>query len=181
MMSAPEAAAWIADRFDEDGIEYAIGGALALIAWGAPRATADVDISAFVERRDSKRVLGALERAGVMFPNDAANQIERMGFFRGQLGRIPIDVFISEHPHQHAMHERRQLLELTEGRPRWFVSPEDLVILKIFYGRAKDELDIERLLTIRPDLDLSYVEGWLKQMVPAGDRRFEMLARLRAR
>ena len=61
------------------------------------------------------------------------------------------------------------------------LDPEDLVVLKLFYGRAKDELDIERLLAIRTDLDLSYVEGWLRQMLPAGDRRFEMLARLRAR
>jgi hypothetical protein len=104
-----------------------------------------------------------------------------MGFFRGQLGRIPIDVFISEHPHQHAMHERRRLLDLTDGGPRWFVSPEDLVVLKIFYGRAKDELDLARLLAVRTDLDLGYVEEWLGKMLPAGDRRFEMLARLRAR
>jgi hypothetical protein len=179
-MNATEAAAWVADRFDEDGIEYAIGGALALIAWGAPRATADVDISAFVDRRDANRVLAALERAGVMFPTDATQQIERMGFFRGQLGRIPIDV-ISEHPHQHAMRERRRLLDLTDGGPRWFVSPEDLVVLKIFYGRAKDELDVARLLAVRTDLDLGYVEEWLTKMLPAGDRRFEMLARLRAR
>jgi hypothetical protein len=141
MMSAPEAAAWVADRFDEDGIDYAIGGALALIAWGIPRATAYVDISAFVERTSLPRVLDALERAGVMVPADAAANIERIGMFRGLLGRIPIDVFTSEHPHQHAMRERRCLLELGEGRSRWFVSREDLVVLKVLYERPKDELD----------------------------------------
>jgi hypothetical protein len=181
MMSAPEAAAWVADRFDEDGIDYAIGGALALIAWGIPRATAYVDISAFVERTSLPRVLDALERAGVMVPADAAANIGRIGMFRGLVGRIPIDVFTSEHPHQHAMRERRCLLELGEGRSRWFVSREDLVVLKVLYARPKDELDLEAFVSVHTDLDFAYVEGWLAKMVPAGDRPFEMLARLRAR
>ncbi|TMQ07475.1 MAG: hypothetical protein E6J90_26435 [Deltaproteobacteria bacterium] len=34
----------IADRLAEDGIAYGIGGALALGAWAAPRATKDVGI-----------------------------------------------------------------------------------------------------------------------------------------
>lgn len=180
-MNAPEAAGWVADRFVEDNIDYAIGGALALIAWGAPRATAAVDISAFVDTREFQRVVDALERAGVMVPADAAKDVERIGMFRGVRGRIPIDVFISAHPHQHAMRERRCKLELTEGEERWFVSAEDLVVLKVLYGRPKDEIDLERLLAVRTDLDLDYVEGWLAKMVPEGDRRFEMLARLRSR
>ncbi len=180
-MNAPEAAAWIADRLDEDGIDYAIGGALALIAWGAPRSTADVDISVFVDKREIDRVLAALERAGVMVPADAAKEVERIAMFRGLLGRIPVDVFLSAHPHQHAMRERRRLMELTEGDERWFVSAEDLVVLKLLYARPKDELDLERLLAVRTELDLGYVEEWLARMLPAGDRRFEMLARLRAR
>ena len=148
-MNAPEAATWIAERLDEDGIDYAIGGALALIAWGAPRATAAVDLSVFVETRELDRVLGALERAGVMVHADAAKEIERIAMFRGRLGRVPVDVFLSAHPHHHAMRERRRLLE--------------------------------RLLAVRPELDLGYVESWLSRMVPAGDRRFDLLARLRAR
>jgi len=180
-MNAPDAAAWLADRLDEDGIDYAIGGALALVAWGAPRATADVDISVFVDTPELHRVIGALERAGVMVPADAAKEIERIGMFRGQLGRTPIDVFLSAHPHQHAMRESRCLMELTEGVERWFVSAEDLVVLKVIYGRPKDDIDLQRLLAVRTDLDLDYVEGWLTKMVPPEDRRLEMFARLRGR
>jgi hypothetical protein len=178
-MNAPDAASWIASRFDEDGIEYAIGGALALIAWGAPRSTADV--SAFVARRELDRVLGSLERAGVMVPADAAKTVERIGMFRGLMGRVPVDVFTSEHPHQQAMRERRCQLELTEGTLRWFVSPEDLAVLKLLYARPKDELDLERLFAVRTNLDFTYVEGWLARMVPAGDRRLELFNRLRDR
>ena len=44
MRAAHEVALRIANRLDDDGIAYAIGGALALGALGAPRATKDVDI-----------------------------------------------------------------------------------------------------------------------------------------
>ncbi len=42
------AAAWLADRFEEDGIDYAIGGALALGAHGIPRMTGDADFAVYV-------------------------------------------------------------------------------------------------------------------------------------
>ena len=48
MISAHEVALRIASRLDDDGIPYGIGGALALGALGAPRATKDVDMTLFV-------------------------------------------------------------------------------------------------------------------------------------
>ncbi len=45
-MNAADAAHRIAASLDEAGISYAIGGALALGVWGAPRATKDVDMTA---------------------------------------------------------------------------------------------------------------------------------------
>jgi hypothetical protein len=44
-MNAFELSQHIAARLEEDGLEYAIGGALALTAWAIPRDTHDVDIS----------------------------------------------------------------------------------------------------------------------------------------
>ena len=55
-MSAADVARRLADRLDENGIPYAIGGALALGVWGAPRNTVDVDISVFVDPADLERL-----------------------------------------------------------------------------------------------------------------------------
>ena len=65
-MNAYDAAVRIAECFDEDRIEYAIGGALALGAHGAARATSDVDISALLGSDELDRVLQSLERAGAL-------------------------------------------------------------------------------------------------------------------
>jgi hypothetical protein len=92
-MNALEAASRIARSFDDAGIAYAIGGALALGVWGAPRATKDVDITAFVPPAELARVIDALERAGVIVDRAAAaRDVARIGLFRGRLGRIIIDV-----------------------------------------------------------------------------------------
>jgi hypothetical protein len=180
-LGAASVAIRVADRFDEAGIEYAIGGALALGVWGAPRSTQDVDISVYVDLAGLDGVVDALERAGVMVPRDAARDAERMGFFRGMYGRTPVDVFLALHPFHADARARRRAVDDPDGVPRWFLSPEDFFVLKIYYGRDKDEVDLRRFLSVRADLDFAYVEGWLAKMVPSGDPRLEMLARLRAR
>lgn len=63
----------------------------------------------------------------------------------------------------------------------YFISAEDLCLHKLLFGRAKDVTDLERLLAVRPLIDLAYVRSWLVQMVPAGDRRLEILDDLEQR
>lgn len=181
-MSAADVARRVADQFDAEAIPYAIGGALALGVWGAPRTTVAVDISAFVDSADLPRVIEALERAGVMVDaTQAARDVARIGMFRARFGRTPVDVYISGHPHFDEMSRRKQVVADPDGKPRWFLSREDLAILKLFYGRAKDLLDVERLFAVKRDLDIGYIRDWLRKMVPAGDRRLDVLADLERR
>ena len=180
-MNAFEAAGRIGSCFDEDAIEYAIGGALALTAWALPRDTKDVDISVYCAADELPRVLESLERAGVMVDRAAAvRDHARMGLFYGLLGHTRVDVFISEHPQFLESRRRRKQVILPDGTALWFVSAEDLVVNKLFFGRAKDVPDLERLFAA-VDLDLDYVQHWLEQMVPAGDRRRALLQDLRSR
>lgn len=181
-MSAADVSRRIADRLDEAGLPYAIGGALALGVWGAPRNTVDVDISVFGGIADLPRAIDALERAGAMVdPSAAARDVARIGLFRARLGRTPIDVFLSGHPHFAEMARRKRPIPDPDGTTRWFVSAEDLIVLKLFYGRAKDLVDLERLFAVRHDVDLGYVRHWIDAMVPAGDRRRVLLADLTRR
>ncbi len=48
-------------------------------------------------------------------------------------------------------------------------------------GRPKDLIDLEHLFARRPTLDLSYIRGWLEQMVPARDHRLRVLDDLERR
>ncbi|HEY5934364.1 MAG TPA: hypothetical protein VIU61_07015 [Kofleriaceae bacterium] len=176
-MNAAQVAVHVATRLDEDGIPYAIGGALALGTWGAPRATSDVDLSVFSSKQELAKISDALERAGMMFDRSAAaKDVDRIGLFKGFIGRTRVDIFMSDHPHMSDMHRRRICID-----GLWFISAEDLTVMKLIYGRDKDLIDLERLFAVRPQLDVVYVRHWLDQMVPAGDRRHVTLEDLARR
>jgi hypothetical protein len=136
----------------------------------------------FVDPTDLDGVVDALERAGALFERDkVASSIARIGLLRARVGRTPIDVFISRHPHFAEMARRKRGVKDPDGVVRWFLSPEDLAILKLFYARAKDVTDLERLFAVRQTLDLDYIREWLGKMAPAGDPRHSVLDDLVAR
>jgi hypothetical protein len=171
--SPTEVAGRLADRFDEDNLPYAIGGALALGVWGVPRMTSDVDIAVFAGEGELDRVFEAVERAGAMVDrNEARRAVTRAGFFVAHLGRTRLDVFMAHHPWHAEMHNRRVSLATPEGRARWFLSAEDTALAKLIYARPKDVEDLQRLFTVQAGrLDLDYLRRWLPLIVPAGDTR----------
>jgi hypothetical protein len=172
-----EVAARLADRLDEDGLPYALGGALALGAWGVPRTTSDVDASVFVSERELDRLLDSVERAGAMVERaEAHRSVARTGFFVAFFGRTRIDLFIAHHPWHAEMQRRRVALPTPDGQPRWFLSLEDTALAKLLYARPKDVLDLERLFAVQAGrIDLAYLRQWLPRMVPAGDARLGLL------
>jgi len=178
-----EVAARLADRLDEDGLPYALGGALALGAWGVPRTTSDVDASVFVSERELDRLLDSVERAGAVVERaEAHRSVARTGFFVAFFGRTRIDLFIAHHPWHAEMQRRRVSLPTPDGQPRWFLSPEDTALAKLLYARPKDVLDLDRLFAVQAGcIDLAYLREWLPRMVPAGDARLGLLEDLARR
>ncbi len=174
-MNAFELSAHVGAGLEEDGLDYAIGGALALTAWAIPRDTKDVDISVFTNATELPRVFDSLERTGVMIDRaDAIRSVARIGMFTGRSGRTLVDVFVGDHPHFHAMRARRKQLAYPSGQRCWFVSAEDLCVLKLLYGRTKDVADLERMLAVLPDLDVDYVRAWLTRL-PGAERKQAVL------
>lgn len=100
--------------------------------------------------------------------------------FTGCGGRTLVDVFMSTHPHFVEMQRRRRWLRYPPGDPLWFLSAEDLCVMKLIYGRTKDIADLERMFSVLT-LDVPYVRTWLAKMVPDGDRRLTLLDELERR
>lgn len=181
-MSTLRLAEHIARCLDEDGLDYAIGGALALTVHALPRDTADVDISIFAREDELPRAFDALERAGVMIDRaDATRSQARIGMFTGRAGKRLVDVFLHSHPHFEAMHQRRVRATTPSGASLWFISAEDLCVTKLWFARPKDIADLEHVFAAHPELDVEYVRSWLAQLTPAGDRRLAILHELQRR
>jgi hypothetical protein len=139
----------------------------------------DVDMTIFVQEGELERAFDALERAGIMLDRArAVRDVARIGMFKGHAGRILVDVFITGHPQYEAMKHRCSVIDDPGVGKLSFISPEDLCIHKLLYGRDKDVIDLRELIARRLDLDFAYVRGWLTKMVPAGDRRLALLEEL---
>jgi predicted nucleotidyltransferase len=76
---------------------------------------------------------------------------------------VDIDVFLAETPFQHEVLARRRREDI-DGQPVWLVSPEDLVLLKLFAGRTRDIADIADILFTQGQLDRDYMRHWAGQL-----------------
>lgn len=174
-MSAPTAAALarrLADALEAGGVPHGIGGALALGVWGFPRATNDVDLDVFVGPDALRPILELLQHAGCIVEIDAAlDSARQRGDLKVLLEGMRIDVFVSSMPFYDSVRSRVRPAPL-EGRPAWFLSPEDLVVFKMLFFRTKDLLDVERMVAfLGPELDRDYVRRWLIDLVGFDDER----------
>ena len=171
-LSAPQLARQLADVLEAAAIPHAIGGALALGVWGFPRATNDVDVDAFVEADAIDGLLQALKNAGFEIDEPASRRsaLER-GDFKFYVSRMRVDVFIASIPFYDEV-RRRIRRAVLEGRPAWFLAPEDLIVFKLLFFRSKDRLDVERLVEFLGDqLDRGLVGSALADLLGPSDER----------
>jgi hypothetical protein len=144
----------------EAGLPHAIGGAIALSIYGAPRDTVDIDVNVFVLPERRPEVRAALDP----LPLDGH----------------PVHVFYSHDP----LHEEmaRKVREVPyAGATIPLVAPEHLVIRKAMLDRTKDWLDIEAILIASGPLDLEATETWVRRLAAPGDDRVTKLQELARR
>lgn len=169
---AAEAARELSTALESSGVPYAIGGALALAVAGVPRGTLDVDINLFVDEAQLGDVIDVLASAGVKVdPATAMASAVRDGMFVGRLDGMRIDVFVPSIPFSHEAEKTRVRLSDDSGWSGWFLSAEALSVFKLLFFRGKDVVDLERLVAVRPELDMAYVRRWIVDMMGEDDER----------
>lgn len=154
---------------------YLFGGQ-AVIIWGRPRFTGDVDVT--VELRDDQvePLVSAMAAAG--FELRVSGGIERFVARTRVLPflylptRTPLDLVLAGPGLEHEFLERARHVSLG-GIEVPVLTPEDLMITKVLAGRPKDLDDVEGILRERGrDLDLGrvrHVLGLLEQALGQGD------------
>jgi hypothetical protein len=163
----------IAAALDDAGLPNALGGAIALAAWGVPRATVDVDMNVFVGDADLPRVFDVLERLGVEVDRDQAmREHEARGMFVVRSAdEMRIDVFTPSIDFSWEAAKRvvrRNLL----GSEVSVLSAESLAVFKLLFFRSKDIADLERLVgTQKGRMDTAWVRKWISDMMGDDDPR----------
>lgn len=172
MPSADEVARELADGFEARGVDYAVGGALALASWGVARGTKDADLNLWMDPTKPLAVAELLGQLGCQFNASATSSaFLDKGLAYVYLHDVRVDVYLPTREFHETVRARRKRLPLL-GRDAWFLSAEDLAVFKMIIFRQKDVVDVEGLIVARSvALDRAYVRDWLARIVGARDIR----------
>ncbi len=161
-------------------LRWYVFGAQAAIAYGSPRATMDVDVTVMVADPQVKPLIAALKKAGFLARVDdiepflARTRVLPLWFKKTQM---PLDLVQARDGLENAFLERARTIDLG-GVKAPVISPEDLVVAKLFAGRPRDVDDVRAVLfTQRATIDLAYVRRLLGALDEAEDRA-DLLPRL---
>lgn len=165
------------DELEDSDLPYALGGALALMVWGEPRTTRDIDLTIFVEERRFLEAVQFFAARDVVLDEVAALSSARVdGLFAGMSREgYRVDVFVPSIPFYDSARERRRRVVVFE-REASVLDAESLCVFKMLFFRSKDLADIERLIALRSaldDFDPIFVRNALIEVVGEDDERIE--------
>jgi hypothetical protein len=137
-----------------------------------PRATVDVDINVFVDDASLGRALDALESVHLEIDRTRCiRESSERGMFIVHMGMYRIDVFTPSI--EFSWEAGRTRVEHTiDGERVWFLSAEAIAVFKLLFFRAKDVVDLQRLIAVQGErLSCAYVREWLVRMMGEDDER----------
>ena len=171
-MDAAEVAERLAAALDEQGQEYALGGAIALGYWGEPRGTLDVDLTVFLPIEQPSQCIWLLQQIGCdVRAAEAIQSFQEHGLCHATFQRRRVDVFVPTLPFYESARQRRRRVQLgTHAVMIW--DAESLCVFKMMFFRRKDIADVEQILRIQgANLDRAWVRQQLQQIFCAYDPR----------
>ncbi len=165
------------------GLSYAILGGLAVRVHGIPRPTYDVDFEVTVTDRQLIDFFEASDKLGyeVAAPYRAGWRdlvggmpLVKLKTYVDDFHTIDVDVFVNDTPFQTSIMDRRLRVPF-ESRQLWFVTPEDLILMKLLANRPRDQGDVADVLFVQGKLDESYMRHWAN-ILSIADRLNKALA-----
>ena len=161
----------LAAVFDRLQVPYAVMGGLAVRIYGIPRATYDLDFTVAIDRNRLPDLYRSLDDEGYTVPEAylsgwvdevSGMPLVKVRLYAAEKG-VDVDVFLAESPYQRELISRRRM-EDVEGASVWFVSPEDLILLKLIARRPRDISDVTDILFTQGQLDEAYMRRWAEPL-----------------
>lgn len=129
------------------GWRSSIIGGVAVQRWGDPRQTRDVDLTLLTGLGGEEAFVDPiLEHYRARIPDARRFALERRVLLVETRDGIPLDISLGGLPYEAVIIDRSTPFEIERGITMSTCSAEDLVILKVFAGRAQDWLDVEGII-----------------------------------
>lgn len=173
------------------GVRWYVFGAQAAILYGAARFTEDIDVTVELGNIQTSVLISALEKQGFVarIPDRSFIEQTRVVPLVYQATNTPLDVVLSGPGIEELFFEGARQIHV-EGELVPVASPEDLVVMKVLAGRAKDLEDVVAVLAAQEQFDLQRARGLLElleqaldqgDLMPAFERCLRRAKRVRSR
>ena len=179
-----EAALGLQQFFEERQWKFCFIGGLALLRWGEPRYTRDIDVSLLApfgsEDAFSLPLLSG-GYAGRLAESAAFARRNRVLLLQAP-NDVPIDIAFAALPFEETAVQRATRFEFEPGCPLLTCSAEDLIVMKLFAFRPRDVADVESVVSRqRGVLSWDYIESQLTPLAELKDEQgiLKTLQRLR--
>lgn len=161
----------IAAELSRRGIPYMIIGGQAVLLYGEPRLTKDIDITLGVGVDELPVVKDIVSALGLAIEPDDVDTFVKDTMVLPAADRksgIRVDFVFSFSPFEMAAIERSKEV-IYDGVPIRFASLEDLVIHKMVAGRARDIEDVKSILMKNAGYGKEHIRSWLADFDKAID------------
>ena len=153
----------ISRRLQKSQIPYIVVGGQAVLLYGDPRMTRDIDITLGVDIDQLARVTDAVNDLPFSIlarDFEAFVRSTRVLPIEHRESGIRIDLIFSFSPYEQLAIARARIMDL-DGTSVSYASPEDIIVHKMVAGRPRDLEDIKGILIRQTGLDQEYVRQWL--------------------
>jgi hypothetical protein len=171
-MPEPELFLHLIRPLNRAGIRYVIGGSVAAIFYGEPRLTNDVDVVAFLNPSDARRLAEVFPSSEFYLPPLESILLEAAREQRGHFNIIHLDtnfkadMYLTGHDELNAWAFRNKRQIEFEGEPLILAPPEYVIVRKLEYfregGSEKHLRDIRSMLAVSGEqLNRAELEEWI--------------------
>ncbi len=163
----------IAESLKKHNLPYMIIGGQAVLLYGEPRLTRDIDITlgASIDRIES--LLSVVQDLSLKPLPEDIEAFVRQTLVLPTLDEttgIRVDFIFSFTPYEKEAIKRAKKVVILDQEVN-FASPEDLIIHKIFAGRPRDIEDVRTIIIKNPEIDIRYIREWLKEFDESSDKK----------
>jgi predicted nucleotidyltransferase len=155
-------------------IPYMVIGGQAVLVYGEPRLTRDIDITLGIGVSELGRIKKILPAMGLkVLVKKVQEFVERTMVLptKDKESEIRVDFVFSFSPYERQAIGRARDIKVGGSQVK-FASLEDVVIHKVVSARPRDLEDIKSILVKNPKYDSDYISGWLKEFDQSLGQKF---------
>jgi hypothetical protein len=153
----------IAGELPSQNIPYMIIGGQAVLLYGEPRLTKDIDVTLGIGTEGIKKVMRSVRNLGfkilISDPEEFVRETMVLPTLDEKTG-IRVDFIFSFSAYEHQAIQNAKQVKIG-SQAVFFASLEDVIIHKIIAGRPRDLEDVRSVLLKNPGFDHHYIEKWL--------------------